>query len=118
MNEYKNFRVQETKFDYFFGRVTSSKSNQRRSRQNLDDLAQLGIQEDDGGQERLIELFQEGLTAEEFSRVEDEYGVTIRRKVRLQNGDVEGDVIISYLYRDGDVTNIPEVTTLIPRIYR
>lgn len=115
--EGKGFRIRRSKFDYFFGRVTSE-NNQARSRQNLVTLSRLGIQEENDGQERLLEIFQQGLTAVEVFRLENEHGVTIRRKVLLQNENVEGDVLISYRYPDGNMESIPEVTTLIPRIYR
>lgn len=37
------FTIHISKFDYFFGRVASSPSNQTRSLQNLQDLSRLGI---------------------------------------------------------------------------
>jgi hypothetical protein len=118
MTKSKSFKVKESKFDYFFGRVTSTPKNAARSLQNLKDLARLGIQEDNKGRERLLEIFEEGLTAAEVSRLEDECGVTITRSVFIENKSVIGDILVSYLYRDGDLASIPEVTTLIPRIYQ
>lgn len=118
MIEGEGFKIQEGKFDYFFGRITSNLINQTRSRQNLADLERLGIQEENDGREKLLRVFQEGLTAAEVKRLENDYGVTISRRVYVESGGVRGDIVISYLYRGGDLTSIPEVTTLIPRIYQ
>jgi hypothetical protein len=41
----QGFSIKEQKFDYFFGRVTSTPKNQARSLQNLKDLKALGIDE-------------------------------------------------------------------------
>ena len=51
------FTIKESKFDYFFGRVISSPSNQARSLQNLQDLKKLGIDEAAGGREQRNESF-------------------------------------------------------------
>ncbi|BAU10350.1 hypothetical protein LEP3755_08340 [Leptolyngbya sp. NIES-3755] len=118
MIEGEGFRIRESKFDYFFGRVTSGLIKQTRSRQNLEDLERLGIQEQNDGREKLLRVFQEGLTAAEVKRLQDEYGVTISKRVYVESEGVRGDIVVSYLYRGGDLASIPEVTTLIPRIYQ
>jgi hypothetical protein len=56
------FTIKESKFDYFFGRVVSSPSNEARSRQNLQDLSKLGIDESNNGKERLMQIFEFGLS--------------------------------------------------------
>lgn len=107
------FNIQETKFDFFFGRVTSSPKNQKRSSDNLRDLNSLGIQEENNGRAQLLELFETGLRiGEEVSRRPDKYGVTIRRSVLVETNTVKGAIHIFYLYRGGDLTSIPEVTSL------
>ncbi len=119
MLESAGFRIQERKFDFFFGQITSTPRNQARSLQNLEDLARLGIRVETQGRDRLMQIFAAGLTASETSpRREDEYGVTIGRTVQVESEVAKGGIEIFYLYRDGDLSSIPEVTTIIPRIYR
>ncbi len=65
-------------FTIFFGRVKSSRDNERRSKNNLQGLLQLGIDEELGGRE----------SCKSF-----------------------------YLYRDNNLDSIPEITTLITKIY-
>ncbi|HVE87919.1 MAG TPA: hypothetical protein VND93_33910, partial [Myxococcales bacterium] len=98
--------------DYFFGRVTSSPANQARSLQNLKDLEALGIREASGGREKLMQIFEEGMNAPEVGRYVDQYGTTIVRSVQVTGGAID----ISYLYRIG--VEAPEVTTIIPKVFR
>ncbi len=113
------FTVNESKFDYFFGRVTSSPHNTERSLQNLEDLKKLGIDEAAGGRERLVRIFQEGTSAPEVnSRHISEYGVTITRRVEVSGGESAGAIDVKYFYPRGDLSATPEVSTIIPKIYR
>ncbi|HEU5153453.1 MAG TPA: hypothetical protein VFU03_01850 [Gemmatimonadales bacterium] len=98
--------------DYFFGRVTSSQHNQARSLQNRKDLETLGIREAEGGREKLLRLFEKGLESPELERTVDQYGTTVVRTVKLPGGAID----VSYLYRPG--VEVPEVTTIIPKIFR
>jgi hypothetical protein len=111
------FRIRESKFDYFFGRVNSF-GNQARSQQNLLDLNTLGIQEDESGITFLMQIFQDGLNAPEVSRKVNEYGAKISRTVIIRSAQVNGEIEISYLYANGDLSAKPEIITIIPRIYR
>lgn len=104
--------VKEDKWDFFFGRVRSSPHNQARSLQNEKDLAKLGVREAEGGKEKLLRIFEEGLHAEVVSTSVGPYGTTVVRSVPMPGGRIE----ISYLYRPG--TEVPEVTTLIPKIFQ
>lgn len=108
------FTLQESKFEYFFGRVRSNPRNQQRSLQNLANLRQLGIDEAAGGRERLLQIFQDGLNAPETGRYFSEYGITITRRVELGGGVIE----VKYFYPSGDLSSTPEVVTIIPKIYR
>jgi hypothetical protein len=110
------FTIKESKFDYFFGRVTSSPSNEARSRQNLQDLNKLGIDEASNGQERLMNIFESGLTALEIKRKVNEYGITIIKQIEISGNDVKGVIEIAYFYPAGNLLGIPEVTTIIPKI--
>ena len=115
----EGFTVNESKFDFFFGRVTSSPRNAIRSRDNLEGLRKLGIEEESGGRERLLEVFEDGLNAAQIgSERVGQYGVTLVKRVEVNDGEVPGAIEVSYLYRNGDMNSIPEVTTIIPKTYR
>jgi hypothetical protein len=115
--EGQGFTVKESKFDYFFGRVTSSPTSQQRSLQNRNNLLRLGIDEAAGGRERLMAIFAAGLTAQITKEEEKEYGIVITRKVEVSGTEVTGAIKIGYFYRSGDTSTIPEVVTIIPKIY-
>lgn len=116
--EGQGFTVKEAKFDFFFGRVTSNPTNQQRSLQNRNNLLRLGIDEAAGGRERLMAMFAVGLTAQITKEEEKEYGIVITRKVEVSSAQAAGAIEIGYLYRGGDTSTIPEVVTIIPKIYR
>lgn len=112
------FTVKESKFDYFFGRVTSSPKNQRRSLDTLRDLRQLGITEEAGGRERLLEIFFLGLTALQVKDpITTRFGTTIVRRIEV-SGPEDGAIEISYFYPDGDLSATPGVSTLITKLYK
>ena len=111
------FTIKESKFDYFFGRVTSSLHNQQRSLQNLQDLKKLGINESTGGQQRLMEVFQEGLTSPEIARKTTHYGTTVVRSMEMNGTQARGSIEISYFYSKSDFSATPEVVSIIPKIY-
>lgn len=86
------FTVEESKFDYFFSRVSSNSKNQRRSLDNLENLKQLGIDEAADGKESLLEVFAQGLTAPQVGESRSSrYGI----------------IEISYFYPDGDLFVTP-----------
>ena len=111
----EGFTIKANKFDFFFGRVTSSLENERRSRDNYYRLRQLGIEGQ--GVEQLMPIFKEGLNAPQVGGKRDRYGITIVRKVEVIGAKVQGAIEVSYLYRNHDLRAIPEITTLIPKIY-
>jgi len=111
----EGFTIDESKFDFFFGRVTSGADNTRRSRDNLEGLQELGISESAGGRSRLMQIFQSGLQAPIIDTIEKRYGTTIVRKVEVAAG--RGAIAVSYFYPDGDLNSIPRITSLIPIIY-
>jgi len=113
----EGFTIKPSKFDFFFGRVKSSRDNERRSKDNLQGLLQLGIDEELGGRERLLQIFRRGLNAPQVRVKTDRYGITLVRKVEITEKNVRGAVEISYLYRDNNLDSIPEITTLITKIY-
>jgi len=107
--------VKESKWNYFFGRVKSSAHNESRSLQNVKDLETLGIEEGKGGRERLMELFESGLSSPEKGKLVAEYGTTITKTVEVPpNGAID----IKYFYPGGDMSAIPEISTIIPKIYK
>lgn len=114
------FTVKSSKFDFFFGRVTSTPTNTRRSLDNLRDLRTLGIEEASGGKEQLLEIFAEGLNAPEVEgdRKINEYGENISRKVELRGGEKPGAIVVRYFYPEGDLDANPQVTSIVPLIYQ
>ncbi|NES17532.1 MAG: hypothetical protein F6K41_00910 [Symploca sp. SIO3E6] len=111
------FTIKEGKFNYFFGRVTSNPHNQQRSLQNLQDLKKLGVDELTGGQQRLMEIFQDGLNCPEVSRKINDYGTTIVRVVEINRMESKGAIKISYFYPSSNLAATPEVVSIIPKIY-
>lgn len=120
MIEGQGFKIKESKFDYFFGRVTSNPRNRQRSLDNLENLRKLGIDEAAGGKERLLQMFAEGLNAPEI--IEDrkitQYGINISRKLEVSGEDQAGAIIVRYFYPNGDLDATPEVTSLVALLYR
>jgi len=107
--------VKDGKWDYFFGRVKSNPHNEARSLQNLKDLEALGIKEASGGREQLVKLFEQGRSLPEAGRHVTEHGVTITRTVKV---GYAGAIDVKYFYPGGDMTAIPEVSTIIPKIFK
>jgi hypothetical protein len=114
----RDFTIKEPKFDYFFGRVASNPKNQARSLQNLKDLKALGIDEKVNGRERLMEIFQSGLNSPTIKTKTNEYGTTVIKQVEVTGEEARGALEISYFYPKGDLSAAPEVTTIIPKIYK
>ena len=114
------FTIKESKFDFFFGRVTSSRRNFQRSLDNLENLEKLGIREDSGGRERLMQIFSEGLTAPEVleDRQVNEYGTNISRKVEISEGEKTGAIIVRYFYPNSDLSQTPQITSILVLIYK
>lgn len=62
-----------------------------------------------------MQIFEEGLQQPEFSRLKTDYGVTITRSVKV--GDA-GAIDVKYFYTGGDLSATPEVSTIIPKIFK
>jgi hypothetical protein len=107
--------VKDSKWDYFFGRVTSSLHNGARSLQNAKDLKTLGFKETNGGRAALLRLFEEGKALPEASRHTTKFGVTITRTVKV--GD-KGVIDVKYFYLEGDMSVTPEISTIIPKVFK
>ncbi len=110
-----NVIVKDTKWDYFFGRVTSNPHNQARSLQNLKDLKTLGFEDNAAGRLGLTKLFEIGRHSAEISRHTTQFGVTITRRVPA--GD-KGIIEVKYFYPGGNMSAIPEVSTIIPKVFQ
>ena len=50
--------------------------------------------------------------------VANNYGVTVVRKVEVNHNNIKGAIEISYFYPNKDLTEIPKITTIIPKIYQ
>ena len=107
--------VKPRKWDYyFFGRVTSNPHNAARSLQNLKDLTTLGINDTPAGREALTRLLEIGLHHPEISRHVTQYGITITRRVPVSK---LGVIEVKYFYHGGDMSALPEISTIIPKIF-
>lgn len=113
----EKFILNSSKFDYFFGKVQSSKHNTERSLQNAKDLATLGIKDDKAGRDKLAQIIEQGIEGQFVKEVKSEYGTTVFRKVEIQNGDNKGAINIGYFYPGGNMSSTPEISTIVPQIY-
>ncbi len=103
------------KFDFFFGRVKSSRDNELRSLQNLKDLETLGIRESEGGRSKLLEIFEEGLSQPVTGTQVTKFGISVTRRVKV--GDL-GAIYVRYFYRGGDLSLTPEISSILPVIFK
>jgi len=106
--------IKESKWDYFFGRVKSNKHNEVRSLQNAKDLETLGFTDTPTGREGLTRLFEIGRHLPATATHTTPYGVTITRRVPAGNGGV---IDVKYYYPGGDMNAIPEIATIIPKVF-
>lgn len=63
----------------------------------------------------MLKLFEEGKSLPEVARHTTEYGTTITRTVKV--GDV-GAIDVKYYYPGGDLSATPEISTIIPKIFK
>ncbi|HEY9704376.1 MAG TPA: hypothetical protein V6C58_18140 [Allocoleopsis sp.] len=112
------FTIDETKFDFFFGRVTSNPVNKIRSLQNLKELNKLGINDTIEGKQLLMQIFQSGLNGQKINEITKPHGLTVVRKIEISNNEIQGTIEISYFYLHSDLTLTPKITTIIPKIYQ
>lgn len=112
-NKLAEFTVAQGKFDYFFGRVIQgSAHNVTRSAQNLKDLTTLGI----NTESKLVKVFGETLSkGTEVSRATNEFGTTVNKVLDIGK---KGRIQTSFFYAGGDLSKIPKVTTIIPKIFK
>ncbi|WP_326981988.1 hypothetical protein VUJ46_17415 [Chryseobacterium sp. MYb264] len=109
----KGFTVNPTKFDYFFGKVTSgSEHNITRSAQNLKDLTTLGVKTE----AQLTKVFSNALESGiVMSTKTSQYGTTVTKSINVGNN---GALNVSFFYKGGNMSSTPSVTTIIPKIAR
>jgi hypothetical protein len=107
------FSVNSSKFDYFFGRVvTGSEHNIARSAQNLKDLTTLGIK----NESQLMNVFGQALkSGTVISTKTSQYGTTVMRSVNIGN---QGSINVGFFYQGGNMSAIPSVSTIIPKIFK
>lgn len=115
----EKFILNTSKFDYFFGKVVSNKHNTDRSLQIMKDLASFGVKEDNAGKTWLAKAFSTGLKGDIVRQVADKWGTSITRSVFVKRGkETIGEIEISYFYKGGDMSLTPEISSIIPKIYR
>lgn len=108
-----NFTVNSSKFDYFFGRVVTGEAhNIQRSAQNLKDLTTLGIK----NETQLMNAFDRALeSGPVVSTKISEYGTAVTRSVNIGS---KGAINVTFFYKGGNMSSMPSVTTIIPKIFK
>jgi RHS repeat-associated protein len=106
------FNIKPEKYRYFFGRVTSGDPhNVQRSAQNLKDLNTLGIKDPS----QLLETVRLAYDSKDvISTKSSEHGTTVMKRILIND---QGSINVGFFYKDGDMTQRPSVTTIIPKIY-
>jgi hypothetical protein len=107
--------VRESKWDYFYGRVTSSEHNRARSQQNLRDLETLGFPDTPEGHAKLFKLFVDGRRSPETARYVSKYVVTITRTVKVGKAGV---IDVKYFYPGDNLSATPEISSIVPKIFK
>jgi hypothetical protein len=109
----RGFTVDSKKFDYFFGRVVGgSEHNVARSAQNLKDLTALGIKNENQLMEIFNQAFERGTI---ISTKTTQYGITVMRSMNIGS---QGIVDVGFFYQSGNMSAIPSVSTIIPKIFK
>ena len=106
----KGYTVAAEKFDYFFGRVTSSPDNMRRSLQNLSDLNEMGIT----SQNALIRVFNKAFSSGKQmggARITP-HGTTITKQVQIGDHALN----VGFFYKGGNMKSTPSVSSIIPKL--
>lgn len=98
-------------------RVASDAHNEARSLQNVRELRRLGFDEAHGGREALLDLFVSSRDLPPRMTTVNAYGTRVVRRVLIGEPPI-GALDITYFYRGSDMAATPEITTLIPRIFR
>ncbi|WP_230978977.1 RHS repeat-associated core domain-containing protein [Flavobacterium supellecticarium] len=107
----EGYTIAASKFDYFFGRVTSSANNIRRSQDNLRDLTTLGVK----NERDLIKLFNKAFESATIKTTVNDYGTTLTKTARVGN---QGQINVGFFYKGGDMKKEPIISTVIPKIYK
>lgn len=108
----KLYTIDQKKYDYFFGRVTTGRQhNIVRSAQNKRDLAALGIH----NEKQLAKWIKKAAEAQVKGTPHvGQHGTTITRRIRVSE---KGALDVKFFYDGGNMSSIPRVTTLIPKIF-
>lgn len=106
----EKFVVRESKWDYFFGRVGGQ--NAVRTAQNLKDLKLMGITNRTQLEAQFAKALENGETV--GTRV-DQYGTTVSKLVKVGEA---GSITVRFLYRGSNMNSVPEVTSILPKIFK
>lgn len=109
----EEFIVNANKFNYFFGRVvTGNVHNIQKSAQNLEDLTTLGIL----SEAQLMKVFARAFAnGTKVSTTTSQYGTTIVKSINVGS---KGKIEVSFFYEGGNLSSVPSVATIIPKIYK
>ncbi|MCX6317425.1 MAG: hypothetical protein NTW29_09060 [Bacteroidetes bacterium] len=107
------FTVKSAKFDYFFGRVVSGPiKNIQRSAQNSKDLTILGV----NSESQLMRVFEQAFeNGTVISTVVNEHGTTVAKSINIGN---RGSISVGFFYKGGNMSSVPSVTSIIPKIFK
>ncbi|WP_430901852.1 RHS repeat-associated core domain-containing protein [Paraflavitalea sp. sgz302555] len=137
----ERFIVNTSKFDYLFGKleyqnlkgaelekyasnvgytVESLIKNQDRASSMAKVFEYWGIKDNQAGLVQLGELFSAGLNGKVINTKTNEFGTSVTREIFLiftageKKGQSAGSIQISYFYKDGNMSAIPEISSVIP----
>ena len=111
-----DFRVRQSKWDYFFDRgIKPDVHNIPRTAQNKINLEQLGIFDNAQGTDKMLNIFEQGLKLPAKSVHKSQYGITVTKHVQVSEA---GGIDIKYFYPKGNMSAKPQITTMIPKVYK
>ncbi len=105
----RDYRMDDNKFTYFFGKATGDPKNVLRSQQIARVLAENGIHDTPSGREELRALIDLASRAEPLKAEARQYGEAVVKPVQLPTAQLQ----VTFFYEPG--SPIPKVTTIIPR---
>ena len=113
---FPEFVVKQPKWNYFFGRgVKPNPHNTPRSLQNKIDLEKLRIFDDAQGQQKLLDIFEEGLRSPIKDIHKTEWGTTITKHIKVSE---TGGIDVKYFYPSGNRLAKPQISSIVPKIYK
>jgi hypothetical protein len=123
----EGYDIDVSKFDYFYGNVGAPnlslklsgpkiykqlEHNYQRSQQICSILESQGFWNTVSGKEKLLNFFDIASKAPTLSTHSSEFGTTVAKVVETANVKYE----VKFFHSIGDVSSVPKITTLIPKV--